>query len=1447
MPVLSTKETQQGASPAQSGGAAPSSTPTSQRRGGVVVNSQTLKNLTTIPKQAINNAIPDDVKRVQNAEWSDVYNNYMSEEERVAYDEQVTLPRLLRDDEGNLVYEIDENFNPYSAIVTDRSGISAERETQKDVEERLQRYYRRRAEIKLMHPADTEDKPPVSTGDLADDDAYIPRPRTEQEEEQVKALREAAAVDPDAPTEREADYIYMLNKDWSKKVSAPTRKLAQDIRDPSSELRNNEDGSPRSQAEVWSMLVQSMKEGAIQDAKTVSSIWSPEVAKFLGMPEIAKERKAKSIMPYIFELLGPEKGPQFLYGLSKVQEAGGGIADLIYEGMISLDELTGGVDKIGVDIPGVGEFYPFKNIGLPENARRAVGFIIDAVDVLDFVGAAALPAFIARTANKSMRAAKRAVDDADKKIQRELDKANKQADKAAAQTRVRTQQLQERGAGSPTIFGLPVFDEAIDAGRTEVRVKIEAARIKKERETRAAFEADPDLAESKRAKIEASRINVALMQGATQENLAVKAALAKEVAEQNEEIREQLLKEFEVLTGKEVTSEKTIMPETEFVDGKEMPKGTPVTRRVYDPQKARQAGLELTDEINELENVRVGDVEVNDADIAKLATGQDAMTHPILNPDKLDAVVAVASDLKKAYPEKWNDKETVIDNLFRLTAQEDLTGQGAPALMNILGAYGLNFEDYILTVLGSGSQAGRILQKFSQIKRATGQTEQQKANQRELQMANVAHSNFIRTINITRAALVTMVRTAFRNLETGVARSPFEGQANAVDNILWKAQNEGIAEGGKEFVSWNNWRDSFRSFKYMYNDPESAKELTDFILKNPQMMDQWNAMFNNINEIQQASGRGRGGFVDKLLSEAEDAVLNMNAVNRWQEFIVRRGIFLGDMERLIRREWKVDYLDELNDGKLYDFINNNPSLRPEGARSYEEIVAEAVEHSLKYTFASQPDNFMLRGISNAMTKYGLTAIEHFPRFLFNQMELVGRYVGGGTALVGVRQIARGIQKVQGKEVMEPLSAKDRRRLGDNLTGLMMIGAAYQYITAEDEEGNSVAPADYKKVKLNDKSVVDVTPQSPLRQVLFIARLLKEVRDNSTRGSLFDLEQLSDSAFFESDAWNGAMKWFTMPTQIKEFTDTFLMSRTGVPSDIFSGLTDVALLPTDVNKDELASNEKYARYIGKFMGNWIRKNLTFFLQFTDLERGLGLRTTEKKDFSVDPIYGDFDRTFTDNFKRPLRTGGAVNPQEEAELRARERLYQDPNVVQTRRSPFGTFILGISADDPDSEDANFLINLGFGEYWGGLGSKDRVGSIRNYETRLLRDSLPLIRESVESAQDGFRQEYRLNQDQYPNTTEATYVKERSRAKVETLSRMYKGLLNSIIEQKGILASDPPYVTYLRAFNQLPKAVRKDAIKDFKNNMGRDFDGTSADDLAAIVLFGRKREEEYRKAFK
>ena len=38
-------------------------------------------------------------------------------------------------------------------------------------------------------------------------------------------------------------------------------------------------------------------------------------------------------------------------------------------------------------------------------------------------------------------------------------------------------------------------------------------------------------------------------------------------------------------------------------------------------------------------------------------------------------------------------------------------------LIDMLNKYNISFEDYILTVVGSGSEAGKTLQKLSQIKR----------------------------------------------------------------------------------------------------------------------------------------------------------------------------------------------------------------------------------------------------------------------------------------------------------------------------------------------------------------------------------------------------------------------------------------------------------------------------------------------------------------------------------------------------------------------------------------------------------------------------------------------------------------------------------------------------------------------------------------------------------
>lgn len=88
---------------------------------------------------------------------------------------------------------------------------------------------------------------------------------------------------------------------------------------------------------------------------------------------------------------------------------------------------------------------------------------------------------------------------------------------------------------------------------------------------------------------------------ATLERTEEKRLAASKVASENADVAEQLLKDFEISVNKTVTKEQTIMPETEFVDGKIVAKGQPQRRLVYDPEAARKAGKSITEEIDVIE------------------------------------------------------------------------------------------------------------------------------------------------------------------------------------------------------------------------------------------------------------------------------------------------------------------------------------------------------------------------------------------------------------------------------------------------------------------------------------------------------------------------------------------------------------------------------------------------------------------------------------------------------------------------------------------------------------------------------------------------------------------------------------------------------------------------------------------------------------------------------
>ena len=354
----------------------------------------------------------------------------------------------------------------------------------------------------------------------------------------------------------------------------------------------------------------------------------------------------------------------------------------------------------------------------------------------------------------------------------------------------------------------------------------------------------------------------------------------------------------------------------------------------------------------------------------------------------------------------------------------------------MLNRYGLSFEDYVLTVVGSGSEAGKILNKLSQIKRLRPANEmialQEKAT---VNAQGVIRKAVMRTENIRRGGLVSQIATAARNLQSGGIRAPLEGFGNVMDTALYNASEKGgirgVAAGAKSMLSANNWRDSFRHMKYMFdpNVVSDTRQYVDFILDRPELAGQFDLMFNNINEIQRLVGRGEatttlGKGADAVATALEDAVDVLNTPNRWQEHLIRRGAFLGELERLVKREYGIDLIDAINDGKIRDLLNDAGSqCARRDARSFISIVEDATQKALDVTYAKRAGCSCVRSTSQFIVRNGLTVVLPFPRFYVNSMELMGEYMGGASI-----PLARKMASVvtMGQVGAGKLTAKDRQ-------------------------------------------------------------------------------------------------------------------------------------------------------------------------------------------------------------------------------------------------------------------------------------------------------------------------------------------------------------------------------------------------------------------------------------
>ena len=839
---------------------------------------------------------------------------------------------------------------------------------------------------------------------------------------------------------------------------------------------------------------------------------------------------------------------------------------------------------------------------------------------------------------------------------------------------------------------------------------------------------------------------MAAIEVAEASEIATKRASAAKVSKANSKIKQQLIDEFEDVTGKVISTtekgKKTISFDAARIAGRE------ISSEVMELQQdiAKQYGaIDNNITTSPLEKIKqkeklFRETKVGETDAyTGLVDEVDDLVSPMLNPDKFDAIVAIASDFKKANPKSFPKGKTIIDSLFELTVDKQLVD--SQDLADSLAKYGLTFDDYVLTVVGSGSEAGKTLNKLSQIRRAGSLDEIADAKRKSMEMAQAGVMQTWRRIeNMRRGTMVSMIKTAMRNFQSGTIRMSMESLENVIDNSLvnmtaeFGRKDKGILSrstralytGTTSLVSPSNWSGSLSSLKRIYANPVQAKEITDYVLKRPEFTKQFSALFDNINEYQMATGRGKGGAVDKILSKGEDVVNMLNIPNRIQEFVIRRGVFMGELERLVKRDYGVELMDVIKDGKFGDLMANSSKVRKKGASSFEQLVEDSTRRALDVTYAKAPDVPVFSDISNFLTRTGLTAITTpFPRFMFNSMELMGQYSFGA--------FNPAIKRALGKKTGS-LDAKDRQNISRNISGIVAFTAAYQY------RNSDTAPADYKQINGEDGAVIDVTSQYPMRQFLWMAEAVKRMSPSAQRyipqavggrvaGSLMGKEVSQGEGTFDD--------WFDP----KEAMETFVgaSARTGA-SNVF--IDEIAAILS--GKDDIIKSERGKKVLGRLLGDYLTTWAIPITQITELQRITGDRPDTYSDVSTydrdgDGV-GDGDKSPTvgGQIKRSFMQRGIstlFDPSMEDEMDDREFLYQEGR--KSRVNAPLSLGLGITQFTKNAEYGEYLIEKGFNEFE--TGSTSRIPSVRRQETKLLKEILPMVVDIAKNMEKDLRKEY------------------------------------------------------------------------------------------------------------
>lgn len=802
---------------------------------------------------------------------------------------------------------------------------------------------------------------------------------------------------------------------------------------------------------------------------------------------------------------------------------------------------------------------------------------------------------------------------------------------------------------------------------------------------------------ARQAREESGEMTIGEIQQATKTVADEKRAAARAKAKQNDEIRQSVIQNFEVENGLEAGAvSKTVAGKT-----------------YIDYEKMRELGVE-----------KVEFLDLDDDLAWDIGVGPAGYRNPVLNPDKLDAVVATVADVKALNPDAFKGSKNVMETLFRETVNGNLIA--SDELLTILNQYGLSLDDYILMTVGSATKYGKGLQKFSQMGEAMGKYKlgrpAGKKAQDELDKAQSMlewiqgkgvpipgtkklAQNIRRTENISRGLMVSAFATAARNLESTIIRMPLEGMTNLLSEAIVRGvraaerTKAGDIKGARDAVmdtvnAFNPLSrksaigDSFGYWKSI-KDRLEADELTKFILEQPENVKLLSRYRDQIVEAQKATGKGEGGISDLVFSPIEDFVDTLNAPNRGQEFLSRNAFFLTDLSRNLKREWGISLEQVIKEGKIRELINDSPTLRSTGGKTqpptFAELATDAVESALDKTYASPPKFKPFKAMLKVLNSIpGSTLAIPFPRFMFKAMEYI--YSGvPGTATPAALRIALG----KGNTV------KDADAVSRNIVGYAALYAAYEYRTSDE------APEEYNKIANMDGTTTNVDPQFPLAPAFFLA----EAKKQYDKGGYDYLTQ-----------WLFMNRGRNFQNGVKSLTGTNFRNNQTF-GDILSDVSNMFAEDNDALKSEEA-----AKAFGKMFGNTLTRMLQPYSMVLDTERALGMRDMRYKTFEGEPNLSG-GGAFVKGFMLPFASRGYLSPKAEADAPVRNF----PMLGEKKRmGPTWKLALGINIEQGDNEWQKYLKSIQYADY--DFASKSGIDIIDNTMNALHNELLPDIAKMV-----------------------------------------------------------------------------------------------------------------------